>query len=54
MHGRVALADALGGRLDLLAVGDVADLGLGADLGGDLLEALRRRVRGGRSASRAR
>ena len=34
------LADPRRGRLDLGAVGDVADLGLGADLGGDPLQPL--------------
>jgi hypothetical protein len=40
MHGGVPLTDARCGRLDLGAVGDVADLGLGAELGGDPLQPL--------------
>jgi hypothetical protein len=41
VHARVTLPYPGGGRLDLCAVGDVADLGLGVDLRGDLLQALR-------------
>ena len=37
----MALADAGGRLLDLRAVGDVADLGLGAEFGRDLLQPLR-------------
>ena len=40
MHGRVPLGDAGSGRLDLRAVGDVADLGLGAELACDTLQPL--------------
>ena len=36
----MALADARGRRIDLRAVGDVADLGLGAELARDLLQPL--------------
>jgi hypothetical protein len=41
VDGGVALADPRRNGLELRPVGDVAGLGLGVDLGGDLLEPLR-------------